>query len=396
MKKIPELVAPAGGVEALRAAVECGADAVYLGGVQFGARHFASNFTLRELKRAARYTHSRDARLFITVNTLVKDSEITGLIEYLDFLRSIEVDAVVVQDLGVLRLIRERFPDLRVHASTQMNVHNSEGVRFLAGHGVSRVVLGRELSLEQIKSIQNKNDCELEVFVHGALCYSYSGACLFSSMISGRSANRGRCVQACRLKFTLENDGAEDVSAGHLLSLKDLCSAETLPELAGAGVAALKIEGRMKRPEYVAIVVRIYRRLLDRIREDNFYITWEEQKDLLQIFNRSFTQGYLKGERSGMVNPASCDNRGLEIGRVTRAFESGVEVKLSAALSAGDGIEITVGDRTVGRQIEKGAGRGAVLSVKIRGATEVPIGSAVYRTNDALLIKRAKKSYERR
>ena len=395
MKNLPELVAPVGSVEALRAAVENGADAVYLGGKKFGARHFAANFTEREMKRAARYIHSKDARLFVTVNTLVKDSEIAGLIEYLDFLRDIEVDAVVVQDLGVLGLIRERFPDLRVHASTQMNVHNSEGVRFLTGLGVKRVVLARELDIMQIGSIFEKTGSELEVFVHGALCYSYSGNCLFSSLISGRSANRGRCVQACRMKFTIENNEI-DVSSGHLLSLKDLCSAEMLPELVDAGVAAFKIEGRMKRPEYVAVVVGIYRRLLDRIREGNFYITWNEKRDLLQIFNRGFTKGYLRGERGGMVNPVSCDNRGLEIGRVTGVSESGVEIKLSTTLCAGDGIEIIVGGKTVGRRIKADLTRGGTLKIGLKDTNRVPINSAVYRTSDAQLISRARKSYERR
>lgn len=389
-KNLPEIVAPAGGEESLRAAVENGAGAVYLGGKKFGARHYAENFTNEQLGEAVKYAHSRGAKIYAAVNTLVKDSEIGELLEYLEFLSSIKADAIIVQDLGVLRLARERFPELRVHASTQMNIHNASGVNFLEEWGVKRIVLARELSLEEIRKISEKAKAELEVFVHGALCFSYSGNCLFSGMLGGRSANRGRCAQACRRKYALLK-GREN--AKYALSMKDLYCAEILPELVSSGVSALKIEGRMKRAEYVAVVVGIYRKLLDRLREGNFYVAEEEKKELLQIFNRGFTNSYLTGERKNMVNPVTCDNAGIEIGKVVGKNSSRIKVKLFDDLSSGDGVEIALRSRTIGKSIGFNAGSGETAEIELKNAAEVPLGSSVYKTNDANLIKKAQKSY---
>jgi len=397
--KMPEIAAPAGGEEALRAAVENGADAVYLGGKKFGARHYAENFTNEQLEEAVEYAHSKNAKIYVTVNTLIKESEIGELVSYLEFLSSVKADAVIVQDLGALHLIKERFPELRVHASTQMNIHNASGVNFLEEWGVKRAVLARELSLEEIRKISEKTKMELEIFVHGALCFSYSGNCLFSSMLGGRSANRGRCAQACRRRYALikkidkNREEARLKNAKYLLSMKDLCCAEILPEIVSSGVKALKIEGRMKRAEYVAVVVGIYRKLLDRIQEGNFYITEDERKELLQIFNREFTHSYLTGERRGMVNPVACDNAGIEIGKVVGKNGNRIRIKLFEDLSSGDGVEIALRTRTIGKCINFSAGSGAVIEIELKNAGEVLLGSAVHRTCDIKLIKKAQKSY---
>lgn len=398
-KNMPEIVAPAGGEESLKAAIENGAGAVYLGGKKFGARHYAENFTNRQLEEAVKYAHSKGVKIYVTVNTLIKDSEMGELLDYLEFLSSIKADAVIVQDLGALHLMRERFPELRVHASTQMNVHNLSGVKFLEELGVKRIVLARELSLGEIKKISENSKAELEIFVHGALCFSYSGNCLFSGMLGGRSANRGRCAQACRRKYALikSRDGSREEAklknAKYLLSMKELCSAEILPEIVSSGVRALKIEGRMKRAEYVAVVVGIYRRLLNRIKEGNFYITEEEKKELLQIFNRGFTDGYLTGERKDMINPITCDNVGIEIGKVVAKNGSRIRVKLFDDLNNGDGIEIALRNRTIGKSINFNARSSEIVEIELKNAAEVLSGSAVYKTNDAALIKKAQKSY---
>jgi len=396
---MPEIVAPAGGEESLRAAVENGADAVYLGGKKFGARHYAENFANEQLADAVKYAHSKGAKIYVTVNTLIKESEINELVSYLEFLSSVKADAVIVQDLGALHLMREKFPELRVHASTQMNVHNLSGVKFLEELGVKRIVLARELSLEEIRKIKENSKAELEVFVHGALCFSYSGNCLFSSMLGGRSANRGRCAQACRRNYALikKREGSiEEVklkNAKYLLSMKDLCCAEILPEIVSSGVKALKIEGRMKRAEYVAVVVGIYRKLLDRIKEKNFYITEEEKKELLQIFNRGFTNSYLTGEIKNMVNPITCDNVGIEIGKVIAKNGNMIKVKLFEDISIGDGIELTLRNRTIGKSINFNAKSGGIVEIGLKNAAEVLLGSAVYKTNDIVLVEKAQESY---
>ncbi len=392
---IPELVAPAGSYEALWAAVENGADAVYLAGKKFGARHYAENFTNDEMLKALGYAHSRGVRIYVTVNTLVKESELDDLREYLDFLFSSEADAVIIQDLGALHMLREEFSQLRVHASTQMNVHNAGGINFLERFGVKRVVLSRELSVDDIKSISECVNMELEVFVHGALCYSYSGACVFSSMLSGRSANRGRCAQGCRREYTaVRGRQNKELQTGYLLSMKDLCGAELLPDLALAGVSALKIEGRMKRPEYVASVVGIYRTLLERLREDNFYVSVEEKKELLQIFNRGFTAGYLTDKKRNMVNPLACGNAGIEIGHITKRDGNTIVVRLTGGLRAGDGIEIPLLGRSIGRSVDFDAKRGGTINLELKNASGVLVGGTVYKTSDIDLLKRLRRTFD--
>ena len=282
-----EVLAPAGGPEALRAAVFAGADAVYLGGPAFGARAHAKNFTLDELKEAVRFCHGRDVRVHVTVNTLLKDSEIEDALKLVSALCELGVDAVLVQDLGLFTLLRDRAPELPIHASTQMSLHTPGGAKLLYELGAERVVLARELSLPEIREISEKCPVELESFVHGALCMSLSGQCTFSAMLGGRSGNRGMCAQPCRLPFSAPG------GTGHDLSLKDLSFLQEIEQLQAAGICSAKIEGRMKRPEYVAAAVSACRRAAN-----GETVPEELERNLEAVFSRSgFTKGYLTGQR---------------------------------------------------------------------------------------------------
>lgn len=253
-----ELLAPAGNLEILKGVIESGADAVYVGGSMFGARAYANNFTEEELLEAIDFAHLRGVKVYLTVNTLIKNSEFSKLYDYLLVYYKRGLDAVIVQDLGVLKAIHEYFPSMEIHTSTQMTVTGADGVRFLSQFGVTRVVMAREVSLAEMKRIHEETGMELEAFVHGALCYSYSGQCLFSSILGGRSGNRGRCAQPCRLPYTVEGKKDE-----YILSLKDMCGIKALDKLHDAGVYSLKIEGRMKQLEYACGVVKYYRSYID-------------------------------------------------------------------------------------------------------------------------------------
>jgi putative protease len=354
---LPELLAPAGSPEALRAAVAAGADAVYLSGKRFGARKYAANFSDDEIREAIRSAHARGVRIYVTVNTLIHDRELAGVADYLVWLYAAGVDAVLVQDTGVASLAREIVPDLTLHASTQMTIHNTDGVLWVKEQGFSRVVLARELPLAEILAIAKKTrhtGIGLEVFAHGALCYSYSGQCLLSSVIGGRSGNRGMCAQPCRKPYTLVTSDRDQYgrperirdlpsSDRYLLSPKDLCTWRHLPELAKAPVVSLKIEGRMKSPEYVAVVVSTYRRALSAIAAGDFSPAPEGEQDLLLAFNRGFTRGYLFGDRhKALMARDAPDNRGVHIGTVTKQDrQSGVvTVRLDGVLvpETGDGL----------------------------------------------------------
>jgi putative protease len=357
---LPELLAPAGSPESFKAAVAAGADAIYLSGKRFGARKFAANFSDADIVEAVRYAHAWGVRVYVTVNTLIHDRELKGVMEYLCWLYSIGVDAVLVQDTGVLALAREYLPGLTLHASTQMTIHNTPGVRWAAEQGIARVVLARELSLAEVERIfQNTQDTGvgLEVFVHGALCYSYSGQCLLSSLIGGRSGNRGMCAQPCRKPYTLvtgETDeygrlvNAKEVplKSRYLLSPKDLCTYHHLPELVRSPIASLKIEGRMKSPEYVAIVTSIYRRALDAIAAGTWKPSKEDYKNLLLAFNRGFTGGYLFNERyEKLMGRDAPDNRGLLIGKIEyydkKTRTATIRSTRPGVPSTGDGLLIT-------------------------------------------------------
>ncbi|WP_122629626.1 DUF3656 domain-containing U32 family peptidase [Lucifera butyrica] len=403
-----ELLAPVGSQEALIAAVESGADAVYLGGKAFGARAYAPNFGGEELAAAVKYAHLRGVLVYVTVNTLVDNSELAELAAYVRHLYHIGVDAVIVQDLGVARIIQEVAPGLPLHASTQMTVHNLEGVRFLAANGFTRVVLARELSLAEIQAICRQSSLEIEVFVHGALCVCYSGQCLMSSMIGGRSGNRGRCAQPCRLPYTLIDQQGQNVlqqaDAGeYLLSPKDLNTLDVLPELIQAGVGSFKIEGRMKRPEYVAVVVDTYRRAVDRLTagEQEYIVDEADQKDLAQIFNRDFTTAYLYGKQGRkMMSDRRPNNRGVRIGRVIQ-YNPGRKtavIKLDETLNQGDMIEfwVKVGGRVTAHVSQMSAdgcpvqGASPGMAVEVAVTAPVKVNDRVFKTFDAKLMTRAR------
>ncbi|HWR26234.1 MAG TPA: DUF3656 domain-containing protein [Methanosarcina sp.] len=408
--EIPELLAPAGGMEALIAAVENGADAVYLGSRAFSARGYASNFSEEELEEAVDYAHLRGVKIYVTVNTLLKEDEMESALILLSHLREIGVDAVIVQDLGLISLAREYFPDLPLHASTQMTLHNSEGVKFVKNLGIKRAVLSRETSLQDIKRIKERSEAKIEVFIHGALCISYSGQCLLSSLIGGRSGNRGYCAQPCRKKYRLYCEGKQIKTEGnYLLSPKDLNTSSGIGALMEAGIDSFKIEGRMKRPEYVAGVVRIYRRLIDRYTRnpDGYFISEEEREILTQLFNRGFIQGYFfenpRGELMSRENP---HNRGIPAGTVTgyNRLSNRIYVKLSRPLRLGDGIMVEnaktmsedKGKILSSMYTEKGAiynaGTGEIVEIPFD--SKAPLSSTVYRTHDKKLMDSLKKESE--
>lgn len=298
-KKKLEILAPAGSFESLKAAVHAGADAVYMGGGRFGARAYADNPEGDLLLEAIDYAHLYGVKLYLTVNTLLKETELREeLYDYLKPCYEHGLDAVIVQDLGVMKSMQGWFPDLPIHASTQMTLCGAGGAKFLKEAGAERIVLARELSLKEIEKIHREVDVEIECFVHGALCYCYSGQCLFSSILGGRSGNRGRCAQPCRLAYEAAADGRIISKKGEnaLLSPKDICAVDLIPQIAEAGVYSLKIEGRMKRPEYTAGVVRIYRKYVDQYLEHGakgYQVADEDRKELLLLFNRDgFSRGY--------------------------------------------------------------------------------------------------------
>jgi putative protease len=387
----PELLAPVGSKEALIAAIDNGADAVYFGGTLFSARQFAFNFTNEELEWAIDYAHMRGIRAYVTVNTLIKDCEIEKGCEYLQFICNAGVDAVIVQDIGILRLIREHLPALPVHASTQMTIHNAQGVKFLEEMGVKRIVLAREMSLVEIRNIKSQTTVEIETFMHGALCFCYSGQCLLSSMIGGRSGNRGYCAQPCRKKYRINKE------EGYLLSPKDLNMSEHIGALIEAGIDSFKIEGRMKRPEYVAGVVRVYRKLIDRYlaAPSDFGVTKEEKHTLLQLFNREFTTGYFFGNPGeDLMSRKSPHNRGTELGRAID-YDSGtklLEIQLKAPLRIGDGIGVSnretgISVRTIysGKKMVKEAATGFFIKIPID--IEVADNEAIFKTYDSKLME---------
>ena len=303
-KKPLEGLAPAGSFESMKAAVAAGADAVYMGGTRFGARAYADNPDEQGMTRAIDYTHLHGCRLYMTVNTLFKEEEMGELYDYLLPYYREGLDAVIVQDLGAMAFIRRNFPGLDIHASTQMTVTGAHGAKLLSELGASRVVTAREMSLEEIGRIRDEVDVEIESFVHGALCYCYSGQCLMSSLIGGRSGNRGRCAQPCRLPYEVRESGGKAGEAvnrkneRYVMSLKDLCTLDLIPDLAEAGIYSLKIEGRMKSPRYTAGVVSVYRKYVDRYLEygrKGYRVDPEDVKKLSDLFDRGgFTQGYYK------------------------------------------------------------------------------------------------------
>lgn len=335
MKNI-ELLAPAGTVESLYAAINSGADAIYMGGTKFSARAYASNFTNEDLEYVVRYAHLYGVKIFIAVNTLIKENELSEAVEYIDFLYSIGVDALIVQDFGIAKILRDRYKDFEVHSSTQMTIHNGEGAKFLKSQGFHRIVLARELNLKEIKYISSDLDIETEMFVHGALCVCYSGQCLMSSMIGGRSGNRGRCAQPCRLPYDIINTKDGTNKKAYILSPKDMCNIDNVEDLIKTGTSSLKIEGRMKRPEYVAGVVKSYRKAIDSYNNKGTFNSRNDEKVLLQLFNREgFSKAYLYGNKGkDMMSYNFPKNTGVYLGKVG----SDGSVIIDSDISLGDGI----------------------------------------------------------
>ena len=340
-----ELLSPVGDFECLKAAVQNGADCVYFGATSFSARASASNFNLENLSKAIEYAKLRGVRTNLTLNTLIKNDEFEAAYNLAKKAYEFGIDAIIVQDLGLgLKLIKD-FPDLAIHASTQMSVHNLQGVLKLQELGFKRVVLARELSAQEIEYICKNSNVEIECFIHGALCICYSGQCLFSSMIGGRSGNRGKCAQPCRLPYTLVNKKGDHLDNGYIISPRDLCGLEYLPFLINAGVTSLKIEGRMKTPEYVATVTRIYRKYIDlAISDKEFIIDNSDKKALLQVFNRGLSStGHLSKEpNTELVYKHKPNNMGLPLGIVQNYNKNKgyITIKLKENLQVGDTISL--------------------------------------------------------
>ena len=328
--RIPELLAPAGSMDALKAGVNAGADAMYLSGKRFGARQYAANFNQREMSEAIAYAHLRGVKVFVTVNTLIKNKELLQVAKYLTKLYEIGVDALIIQDVGLAKIAQDLIPDLPLHSSTQMTIYNQEGIEWAAEHGFRRVVLAREMKLADIKKLNRKlkKRIELEIFVHGALCYSYSGQCLLSSFIGGRSGNRGMCAQPCRKIYHLIQGKTDPygkpieiteltLKDHYLLSTKDLSLNMRLNRICKDSIDSIKIEGRMKSPEYVATVVSVYRRTLDAISSGKWKKREYELSKLKLAFNRGFTEGYILGaSHLALMGRDSPSNRGLYLGEV--------------------------------------------------------------------------------
>ena len=338
MKK-PELLAPAGNMDAFLAAIEAGADAIYIGGYTFGARAFANNFSDDEIIKCINYAHLYGVKVYITVNTIVYEKEVDLFLNYIDFLHRNNVDAIIIQDLGMFDLVRKVYPNLELHASTQMHIHNLNGVLNLQKWGAKRVVMARETSYETLKKIKKHTSIELEVFVHGALCVSYSGQCLMSSLIGGRSGNRGKCAGTCRQQYNLIDDNGKKYNGdSYLLSTRDLNTLEDIGKLIELGIDSFKIEGRMKRAEYVYLVVSIYRKAIDNyLKYKETRITENDILELKKIYNRRFTKGYLFNDKN-IMNTYRPNHLGIKIGKVIKKDKNSIYIKLNNKLINGDGI----------------------------------------------------------
>lgn len=410
-----ELLAPAGDWDCMRAAVANGADAIFFGVEKFNARARANNFRMDELPEIMAFLHSYGVKGFLTFNILVFENELPDAKVLIDACVDAGVDAVIVQDLGLVKLIREISPDFPIHGSTQMTITSPEAVEFTKPFGLERVVLGRENNLKQIQKIGEQARLPMEVFVHGALCVSYSGQCLTSEMWGGRSANRGECAQACRLPYDLMVDGEVKPmgDVAYLLSPKDLAAIDLMPELIEAGVTSFKIEGRLKSPEYVANVVSKYRKAIDRYFDGRWEKTSKEDlRELQQSFSRGFTHGFLEGTNNKkLVDGTFPKSRGVYLGKVEQILRDGVVCRLEAPLKRGDGIVFDAGDptkkeeggrvydvRRKGVKLEGGADEGWVVDI-VPGRSDVDlrrlhVGDRIWKTNDPALDKALRQTYE--
>ncbi|WP_434564315.1 DUF3656 domain-containing protein [Thermoanaerobacterium thermosaccharolyticum] len=389
MKKV-ELLAPAGSLETLKVAVNCGADAVYIGGKLFGARAYAVNFGEEELKEAVEYCHLRDKKIYITVNTLIFNKEIDLLTDYIDYLYKLNVDAIIVQDFGIVKLLREYYPEINIHASTQMTLSNLESIKAAKDAGIKRVVLPRELTLKEIENIKANTGIEVEAFVHGALCVSYSGQCVFSSIIGGRSGNRGRCAGPCRLKYDFVDEKGNIIEGNkHLLSMVDLCTIDYVGDMIQAGVDSFKIEGRMKEKEYVASVVLSYRKAIDAYYDSEEFDVSKHIEMMSGIFNRGFSNGYIYERKPSMMSYDNPKNRGIPLGKVLSKGNGRLKLKLYSSLSVGDGISTETGEH--GFKVDKIVADGIKVDDADEGQTvelkdmPVKVGDIIFKTYDAKL-----------
>ena len=409
-KNTPEILAPAGDRESLLAALKGGADAVYLGIRDFNARWGATNFELDELEDAIDLAHSHDTKVFLALNIPIKQDEIQDALDIIDSAYSSGIDAIIMEDIGLLRIIRETYPDLKLHASTQMTVHNTAGAQFVEDIGADRVILSRELDTTELKNIIDNTGIEAEVFVHGALCYAYSGRCLFSSFISGRSANRGACTQPCRLRYRFIVDG-RDVDSTKIgigeypISNAELCTLPEIDKIVNTGVVSLKIEGRMKRGVYVTKSASAYKAAVVSLKNDgvlNKDKIEADEKELKKLFYRGFTKGFMLGE-SDVTHPKYSSNYGLFLGKVVDIadfrYTTSLMVKLHEDFHAKDGIGIQTRTRMLGsavnvmkrgeERIESAkAGETVILEISSKTGKSVDIGNELYLTTDRHLLNR--------
>ena len=408
-------MAPAGTPAALEAAIKAGADAIYLGGSFFSARAFAGNFDQEELLKAIDDCHLFDVKLYMTVNTLMKEKEMEGLLSYMEPYYRAGLDGVIVQDVGCAKTLKEHFPELGLHASTQMSISSEYGARLLKAQGFKRIVPARELSLSELKEIKANTGIEIETFVHGAMCFSYSGKCLLSSFVGGRSGNRGRCAQPCRKCYeswseapgeqkcaeTRRNEARVNARSDYAMSMKDMCALRILPDLIEAGIDSFKIEGRMKNPVYVASTVNAYRRARDHYLEKAAQGTFQQEayedfirpleKELADIYNRGgFSEGYYFTEKGPEMMASERPNHtGVLIGKVERIAPPELSLRLTEDVHAQDVLEI----RPAGVELTSAASgpKGGLLSIKGKEFRAIQKGQDVFRTRNNQLIDRIQK-----
>lgn len=369
-----ELLAPAGNMECLIAAINNGADAIYIGGSLFGARAYAGNFSNDEIIEAINLCHMYGVKLYVTVNTLINESELLDAYNYVKFLYENNIDAVIMQDIGLINMVHNSMPNLEIHASTQMHNTSQKQIEFLENLGVSRVVMARELSLKEINNINTS--LEIEAFIHGALCICYSGECLFSSLVMNRSGNKGKCAQLCRLPYELyENDRKVKTDGSYLLSTKELNTSKYIKDILDSNIYSLKIEGRMKSPEYVGCVTRLYRDLLDKYyNNEEITINSDYLEDLKVIFNRDYTKGFLLNENNNnLTNTSSPNHQGVFLGNIIDYSNKYIKVKLERNLYQEDGIRIN--------EINKGMICNFIYDEKLNLINSAKKGDTIYLDN---------------
>lgn len=405
-----ELLAPVGDWNCLKAAVQNGADAVYFGVEQFNARMYAANFNVEDMKQVIEYCKLRNVKTNLTLNTLLENCEFDNAVDLAKEAYKTGVDAIIVQDLGLAKYLIDNIPGLPIHASTQMTVHNLQGVLKLEKLGFDRVVLSRELSCEEIEYICKNCKVEIETFIHGALCICYSGQCLFSSVVGGRSGNRGKCAGPCRLPYELISENAEtherkSIDKGYLLSTKDLCGIAYLPRLVQAGVKCFKIEGRMKSPEYVATVTRIYRKYIDMVLNNyDFIIDEKDINDLMQVFNRGgFSDGHLDSKHNrNLIFPEKPSNMGIYLGTIKKynSNKGHITLQLEEDLELGDSISVSneaskylVSELMIKNVNQKKVSANTEVTIgRMKG--NIKVGDKVYRISSKALSDFAKASYD--